>query len=283
MREKTPARKCVAIVVSVATLTCTSCAGEASDPGPIPGGVELLYRLRADAEGVEPGLVRSTIRILRNRLTSAMAVHCHLEARGADQVLVQIRRGVGLDIDRLRPLIDARGELEFRLCATDPAKRLRASKGMGVPGYHRQWRGLSRGEFPASGRPRSKWYLIEDRVRLTGSHLADAYVTEQSSEPAVGFRMGEEGAKKLALLTRENMGAPLAILVDGRLVTAPTIRDRIVGVGVISSGFTLTEAENLARILKSDPLPAALKLVSLDGGPPGGHSAGTAEGQGREL
>ena len=255
-------------------------------PGPPDSAarVELLYRLHTDADEVEPDLVRSTIRILRNRLTAAMAAHCHLEARGADQVLVQVRREVGVDIDRLRSLLEASGELEFRLCATDPTKCLKASKGVEVPGYHRHWLNLRKGESPRPGAPRPRWHLVEDRVRITGSSLADAYVTSQGrgGRPAVGFRMNEAGADAFAQLTKDNIGAPIAILIDGKLMAAPIVKARIAGVGIISGRFTREEAEDLARILRSGPLPVEMELVSLDGKSSGGSSVGTADEQGRE-
>jgi preprotein translocase subunit SecD len=79
----------------------------------------------------------------------------------------------------------------------------------------------------------------------------------------VGFKLNAEGGKKFGLITGENINRNLAIILDGKVYSAPTIQSRIPGgSGVITGSFTDEEARDLALVLRAGALPAPLKVTS---------------------
>ena len=81
-------------------------------------------------------------------------------------------------------------------------------------------------------------------------------------EPEIEFRLNDDGAKRFAEVTRNNIGQRLAIVLDGELYSAPIIQSAIeTGSGQITGHFTPEEAQQLANVLQN-PLRAPLKIVS---------------------
>ncbi len=101
---------------------------------------------------------------------------------------------------------------------------------------------------------------------LTGKNLESADVTFASqglSEPQVALKFDSEGAKKFAEITKNNIGKPVAIYLDGKIISAPTVQTEITnGQAVITGNFTVEEAKNLKRRLNEGALPVPIKLVS---------------------
>jgi preprotein translocase subunit SecD len=107
-------------------------------------------------------------------------------------------------------------------------------------------------------------HVVERRVVVSGADLTDAQPSFdlRTNEPIVTFRFSTAGTRKFAQATAENVGRPLAIVVDGEVLSAPTIREPITGgSGQISGGFTLQSAHELAAVLRHGELPARLKVV----------------------
>jgi SecD/SecF fusion protein len=107
-------------------------------------------------------------------------------------------------------------------------------------------------------------YLLEKRVAMAGKHIRDAQAgfNPDSGEPVVLFKLDSEGSKLFAKMTRENIGRPLAIVLDGKVITAPVIRSEIGGgSGEISGSFTTQEATELALLLRAGALPVPLDVV----------------------
>jgi preprotein translocase subunit SecD len=98
---------------------------------------------------------------------------------------------------------------------------------------------------------------------ITGTDLQTASQGfDQSNNPNIQFQLRPAGATRFGKTTTENVGKPFAIVLDDRIVSAPTIRSPITGgSGVIEGNFTVQEAENLAIILRSGALPAKLQVV----------------------
>ncbi len=101
---------------------------------------------------------------------------------------------------------------------------------------------------------------------LTGKNLksADVVFTNQGlSKPEVSIKFDSEGAKKFAEITKNNIGKPIAIYLDGKLISAPIVQTEITnGEAVITGNFTIDEAKNLKRRLNEGALPVPIKLVS---------------------
>ncbi len=112
--------------------------------------------------------------------------------------------------------------------------------------------------------------LAYTKTGLTGQYLksATANFAQQQyglSEPMVSMQFNDEGAKMFEEVTRRNVGKPLAIFIDGELVTAPTVNDVIAGgQAQITGKYTLDQAKELARRLNEGALPVPLELVGED-------------------
>ena len=96
--------------------------------------------------------------------------------------------------------------------------------------------------------------LVSKRIILNGDNLVDAKprMDTQSNETIVSFNLDRVGAKKFGKATTENVGKQLAIILDGKIISAPSIREPIVGgSGQISGNFTFQSATDLALLLRS--------------------------------
>lgn len=113
-----------------------------------------------------------------------------------------------------------------------------------------------------SDNPNEK-YLVKEIPILNGEQIIDAKVAfDQSNQPIINFTLNSSGAKIFGDFTANNIGKRLAVVLDGKVYSAPNIRERIGGgSGQISGGFTLVEAGNVAIALRSGALPASVKLL----------------------
>ena len=106
--------------------------------------------------------------------------------------------------------------------------------------------------------------LVSKRIILNGENLLDAqpFVDNQTNETIVSFTLDRVGAKRFGKATKTGIGKQLAIDLDGKIVSAPIIRDAIIsGSGQISGNFTFQSATDLALLLRSGALPAPLNII----------------------
>ena len=106
--------------------------------------------------------------------------------------------------------------------------------------------------------------LVSKRIILSGENLLDAQpqMNNQTNETVVSFTLDRVGAKRFGKATSTGVGKQLAIVLDGKIVSAPVIRDAIVsGSGQISGNFTFQSATDLALLLRSGALPAPLNII----------------------
>src|SRR5690606_28627615 len=107
-------------------------------------------------------------------------------------------------------------------------------------------------------------YTLTRTPLLEGGHLTDARMAfdQRTGEPVVNFKLNRQGAERFGVITRDNVGRPFAVVLDGKVSTAPVIRTPSTGgSGQISGGFTSTEATDLALLLRAGALPAPLHVV----------------------
>lgn len=104
---------------------------------------------------------------------------------------------------------------------------------------------------------------MEGNTVLTGKDLKDSKASaDQSGRPVVTLQFNEEGAKKFAELTAKNVGNQIAILLDGKVLTAPRVSEPITGGNAqITGSQNAQEAEHLAILLRSGSLPIKLEVV----------------------
>ncbi len=108
-----------------------------------------------------------------------------------------------------------------------------------------------------------KKFLLKAIPILNGSQIVDARVSfDQGNQPIINFTLNALGARIFGDFTGKNVGARLAVVLDGKVYSAPVIRERIGGgSGQISGGFTVDEAGNVAIALRSGALPAPVKML----------------------
>ena len=97
---------------------------------------------------------------------------------------------------------------------------------------------------------------------VSGENLIDAQPSFQQNEPVVSFRFDAAGGKRFGDTTSQNVGKRLAIVLDGQVISAPQVREPILGGnGIISGSFTVAEAQDLALLLRAGALPAPLTVL----------------------
>jgi len=178
-----------------------------------------------------------------------------------DQILVQLP-GV-TDVARAKEIIRSTALLELKIVEDGPAatrEALLATRNNVVPADMDAVPGSS--DAAAGDRATTVYYLVRRVAAVSGKDLRNARPTiDENSQPAVGFSLNQEGARKFATVTGANIGRRLAIILDGRVYSAPTIEGRISDEGRISGSFTQQEVNDLSLVLRSGALPASLTYL----------------------
>ncbi len=203
----------------------------------------MLERIRQSVE--------QSIQIIERRVNELGTVEPLIQRQGADRILVQVP---GLqDPSRLKDLLGRTAKLDFRMVDSNtPVEQ--ALQGRVPPEDDLLY---------SSTEPKTP-YLIEKRVVVSGGELTDAQpgFDQRTSEPIVSFRFNTSGARKFAQATQENVGRPFAIVLDNEVISAPVIREPIIGgSGQISGSFTVQSANDLAILLRAGALPAPLTII----------------------
>jgi len=216
----------------------------------LQGGMHLILRVdtsKLPPEWRDKDVTSIAVEIIRNRVDQFGVREPLIQREGADRILVQLP-GV-TDRERALNLIGRTAQLKFQL-VSDSARLLQQAQDGKVPeGYE-----LSEDE---SGSP----ILLETQGALTGSILSGADV--QAGElglPEVSFQLNRAGAKAFGVLTGSSIGRRLAIVLDGKVQSAPVIQSRITDSGRITGRFTREQAHDLAIVLRAGALPAPIVL-----------------------
>jgi preprotein translocase subunit SecD len=215
--------------------------------------IQLTLTERAIAER-KGAVVQQSIEIVNRRVNEMGVVEATIVRQGSDRILVQVP---GFDDpERLKALIGKTAKLNFQLVdlsmPPEDAQAGRAPPGSELlPSDH---------ERDASGRP--VMYLVQRRIMVSGENLVDARASFQDNQPVVSFRFDAVGARRFGEVTRANVGKPFAIVLDGKVISAPVIREPILGgSGIISGRFTVQETQDLALLLRAGALPAPLTVL----------------------
>ncbi|WP_020591817.1 protein translocase subunit SecD [Kiloniella laminariae] len=195
-------------------------------------------------------VVNQSIEVLRRRLDETGTKEISLQRQGENRILIQVP-GV-TDPEEIKTLIGKTAKLTFHLVDqnADPYSNS-APVGSQIM--------LSLDE-QANGQPRR--YVINKRVMVSGENLVDAQATFQDGQPVISFTFDSSGAQRFARVTQDNVNKPFAIVLDGRVISAPVIRSPILtGSGIISGNFTAQSAEELAVLLRAGALPAPLVIL----------------------
>ena len=213
----------------------------------LQGGMHMILKVDTAKLPTQArtGATERALEVIRNRIDQFGVKEPSIHRQGEDEIIVQLP-GV-TDRERALSIVQQVAHLEFRLVSADAELLKKGMAGEAVYGYEVV--------KDAQGEP----YLLEKNVPLTGAELANAHVDYgRFASPEVSFSLTPEGSKVFAALTRANIGRRLAIVLDGKVKSAPVIQSEISDQGQITGRFTPQEANDLALVLRSGALPAPL-------------------------
>ncbi len=182
------------------------------------------------------------LEIVRRRIDEIGTNEPNILKRGNDRILVELP---GLDDPmRIKSLLGKTANLTFRF-VTNTSEDSFGSEKLKYENSNEE-------------------SIVSKRIILSGDNLLDAQprMDSQNNETVVSFTLDRVGAKRFGKATSTGIGKQLAIVLDGKIISAPVIRDTIAsGSGQISGGFTFQSATDLALLLRSGALPAPLNII----------------------
>ncbi len=217
---------------------------------PEPG----LFRFTLTEEGITYRLATAlsqSVEVVNRRVNELGTTEPIIQRQGTDRILVQVP---GLDDpQRLKDILGKTARLSFQMVdQTVPAQE--AITGRPPAGTTVMY---SNDDPPVP-------YIIENRVIVSGENLIDAQTSfdQRTNEPVVSFRFDNQGATRFAQATQQNVGRLFAIILDNQVISAPQIREPILGgSGQISGNFTVQSANDLAVLLRAGALPVDLNII----------------------
>jgi preprotein translocase subunit SecD len=236
-------------------------------------GTRLEFELSSDdVERIKTSAINQALETIRNRIDQFGVAEPLIQRLGLNQIAIQLP-GVQ-DPQRAKDLIQKTALLEFKILheskeALDLPPRVER-------GQEEKVRQDFIGKIPEEAEilfetveaelddsTYSIPYLVKKDAALIGDLLQDARVTiGDFSEPNVSVTFDSKGAHEFDLVTAANVGKRMAIVLDGKVYSAPRINERISGGrAVISGTFTTNEANDLAVVLRAGALPAPLKTL----------------------
>ncbi len=218
----------------------------------LQGGMHVVLRVDTSKLPLETrkDAIDRAMEIIRNRIDQFGVGEMSIQRQGKDNIIVQLP-GI-TDRDRALEIIGRTAHLEFRLVSDNMEDLKKAIDNKPIDGYE-----LKYSEGERAGR---EPLLVAKDASLTGDLLVNAK-TEFSSrgfgEPYVSLTLNSKGAQLFANVTATNVGKRLAIVLDGKVVSAPVIREAIPsGQAQISGNFSVEQANDLSVILRAGALPA---------------------------
>jgi preprotein translocase subunit SecD len=241
------------------------------------GRDQLARKLAAAAEGLPSHSISMTdggdgaVRLAPTDAAAAARLHDLVE----DSIAMIEQRMKDADIKLVSVVPDGTDRIRIFLPGvTDPeriaamfARRVKVSLrqvDLSMPPEQAQSGTAPEGTQVLLGFKDKKPYLVAKESALDGEDISDAAPSfaPGTKDPVVSFHFNGRGTRRFAHLTEENIGKPIAIALDDKVISAPVIREPIVGGSVqISGNFTLEEANSVAMLLRAGSLPGHLTLV----------------------
>ena len=186
--------------------------------------------------------LNQALEIVRRRIDEVGTNEPNIVKRGNDRILVELP---GLDDPmRVKNLLGKTANLTFRFVTENSEETFGSEK--------------------LSFEDGSDEVIVSKRIVLSGDNLLDAKpkMDNQTNQTVVSFTLDRVGAKRFGKATTSGIGKRLAIVLDGKIISAPVIQDAIVGgTGIITGNFTFQSATDLALLLRSGALPAPLNII----------------------
>jgi preprotein translocase subunit SecD len=212
--------------------------------------ITFLPRARSDLRN---SALQQSLEIIRRRIDETGVREPTIQRQGDDRILLQVP-GVE-DPERLKALIGKTAKMTFHLVHERDIDKDYTRTPPGA-----RW--LPSQEVGPDGKPVK--ILIRRRIMVSGEDLVDAQPSfdQRSNQPIVNFRFNARGGKRFGEVTSANVNKPFAIVLDDTVISAPVIREPILGgSGQISGNFTVQESNDLALLLRAGALPAPLTIL----------------------
>jgi len=210
----------------------------------------IEIRLTPEAvQDIKTKAVSQSIEVVRRRIDELGTREPSIQRQGTDRIIVQVP-GAG-DPQRILDLLGKTAKMAFHLVDTSVTIQ-EALDGRVPPGSM----------LLPSDEINEPFVLVRRNAPVTGESLVGAAqgFDQQTNQAIVTFRFDSGGARRFAELSRENVGRRFAIVLDNRVISAPVIREAILGgSGQISGNFTVQSANDLAILLRAGALPAELQ------------------------
>lgn len=212
-----------------------------------------------ELQRIKTATMKQAVETLRNRIDQFGTLSANIAQKGRDRVLVELP-GV-VDPERAKMIIGKTAQLELKEVVDSGLSKeeLLARYGGNLPEDLELLEGQ---EEEIDGKKIKEWFAVKKVPVITGAMLKDARTAvDQGGNPAVNFELTSEGAEIFGEATSKMIGKRLAIVLDGKVMSAPVIRSRITSSGQITGRFTTEEANDLAVILRAGALPAPVSII----------------------
>ncbi len=193
-------------------------------------------------------LRQQSLEIIRRRIDETGTKEPLIQPQGLNRIILQVP-GIK-NPERLKTILGKTAKLTFSfLHPTTPI----AINLFDIPQNY---------EIFLSDEDEKTYYLVSKKVELTGETLNDASANIYQGQAQVTFKFDSQGTRKFGEITSKNVGKRLAILLDNKVISAPSLREPILqGSGVISGNFSVETANDLALLLRAGSLPAPLNII----------------------
>ncbi len=194
-----------------------------------------------------PDAVTQSIEVVRRRIDNLGTREPSITRQGADRIVIQapgesdpaaLERVIGQTAQLTFQMVDVENSVQDALQGRVPPDAVLMQDELGNP------------------------ILVKRRVLVSGENLTRAFVTQdQNGQTAIGFNFDSQGARRFGEVTAANIGRPFAIILDGKVISAPVIRSAILGgSGVIEGNYSIASASEMVSLLNGGALPAPLNV-----------------------
>jgi len=211
-------------------------------------GDTITIRLSpAEQTATDDRTMQQSLEIVRRRVDAAGTREPTIMRQGTDRILIEVP-GIGSAAE-LKALIGTTAKLTFNQ-VVGRGSNPNAPAGAG-------------NILLPDANTKGLYYTLDEVPVVTGDELTDARPdTDQNGYPAVAFRFNPTGARAFGDYTANHIGEPFAIVLDGKVISAPTIQSHIGGgSGIITGRFSVQEATDLALLLRAGALPAGMTFL----------------------
>jgi len=193
-------------------------------------------------------LLEQSLEIVRRRVDETGTKEPLIQPQGLNRIILQVP-GIK-NPERLKRILGKTAKMSFHLL--HPEKPI-VEDIFFLPNDYK---------IMASEEDEGLYYLVKAKAELSGDLLNDAQATIIQGRPQINFSFDNLGARKFGELTSNNVGKNLVVVLDQKVISAPVIREPIIGgSGVISGDYSAETANDLALLLRAGSLPAPLNII----------------------